>query len=333
MFSTKRVVFCLAMAGFILLSLASYGLAAPKLLWTYGTSSKSSGYYTIHVLLAQMINKYVPEVSCTPIETGATVDNLVRMGNNEVQIAFGAEPASWLAMHGEGPYEGKPVKTSRTLWNDFWTTYNYVVHAESGLKTFRDLNGKRVNIGIPGSTTQELSEWAFKVLGVRPKDMIRSSTGDAIEMMQNRKIDAWNKGCANPDSAIVSLGATVPISILNFSDEDIAKLKEDRPYMRGVVIEGNMYKNTPQFQTFAHLVGIVIRADVPQELQYKIVKALYEHWDEFLTSFPQYRKSPDPLKLTAQDTVTPLAAGTVQYLQEKGYSVPEKVIPSEFKKK
>jgi len=330
---SKRFLFLSVVIFALVVVSVSTGLSAPKQLWTYGTTSKSSGFFAIEVFIAQMINKHVPEVSCNPIETGAVLDNWTRLGKGELEIGFGASAGDWQAANGEGQFKGNPIKNGRVLWVDGFTTYNWVVHASSGIKTIHDLNGKRVDVGIPGSTSEEQAMWVLKLLGVKPKDILKGSTGDSVTSMQDRRTDAWQKGCANPDSAILSLLATTPISILNFSDKDLDTLQADRPYVGKATVPANVYKGVPAFKTYGGYLGVIIRADIPQELQYKVIKAVHVHWDDFLATFPQYKSSPDFLKLTAENAVAPLSAGTVQYLQEKGYSVPVKLIPPEYKKK
>ena len=329
----KRFLFLgLVIFAFVMVSVST-GLSAPKLLWTYGTTSKASGYYAVQVFYANQINKYVPEVGCTPIETGATVDNWRRMGNKEVQIAFGAAGADWQGFNGEGPFKGKPVKNGRVFWIDGFTTFNWVVRADSGMKTIYDANGKRVNIGIAGAITEDLSLWVFKLLGITPKDIQRGSTADAIEAIQNRRVDVWVKGSPNPDSAIISLSATTPVSILDFSDADLAKLHADRPYCGGYTLEAETYKGVPRIKTYGQYVGVVVTSEIPQDVQYKVIKAVHEHWNEFLAAFPQYKMFGDFLKITVENAISPLAAGTVQYLVEKGYTVPKEFVPPEYKKK
>ncbi len=328
----KKCLMVLSLVVVALMFSLSPSFGAPKQLWTYGTTSKASGWYAIEVFFAQLINKYVPEVSCTPIETGATLDNWRRLGSGEIQIAFGSAGSDWQAWNGEGPFQGKPVRNGRILWIDGFSTFNWVVRADSGIKTMYDLNGKRVNVGIPGSTAEEQANWVLKMLNIKPKDVLKGSTADAVDQMQNRQIDAWLKGGSNPDSAIVSLSATNPISIISFSDADLAKLHADRPYVGSFTVEANIYKGVPKFKTYGGYLGVIIRDDIPQELQYKVIKAVYEHWDEFLTAIPQYKSYGDPLKLTVENAIVPVSAGTVQYLQEKGYTVPQKYIPPEYKK-
>ena len=114
------------------------------------------------------------------------------------------------------------------------------------------------------------------------------------------------------------------------SDEDLEKLNTERPYTVKAVVPDDVYPGVPGFQTFGTPLGANILASVPQELQYKVVKAMLDHWDEYLTIIPRYEIFESPFKFTLEFPVMPLAAGTVQYLKEEGYTVPEELIPPEY---
>jgi len=322
-----QVVMVLMVLGLLLVSPAN---AAKQRLLTMGTTSGSSGYFATNVTWAKIVNKYLPEVNITPIETGATVDNAKRIGRGEIELAFGSAIPEYQSYKGIGKFKNMQVKKIRQAWIWDYATFNYVVRADAGVNSVKDLEGKKFNVGIPGSST-ELSSMAFlKAAGVRVKTE-RSSTKDAIASMQDRRIVGMVKGCANPDSAILSLMATTPIKILSLRDKDLNKLFKKFPYLIKMSIKDNVYPKLPGFSTYAMTTGISMTSDIPQQLQYKIVKTAYNHLDEFLTSQPRFKKFGDPLKLTVSKAVIPLAAGTVQFLKEKGFTVPARLIPPEYK--
>jgi TRAP transporter TAXI family solute receptor len=327
--SWKLIHVVMALAMVLLLLSVSPANAAQKLL-TMGTTSGSSGYFATNVTWAKIINKYLPEVNITPIETGATVDNAKRLGRGELELAFGSAIPEYQSYMGIGKFENQQVKKIRQAWIWDYATFNYLVRASAGVNSVKDLEGKKFNVGIPGSST-ELSSVAFlKAAGVEVTPE-RSSTKDSLASIQDNRIVGMVKGCANPDSAILSLMATTPIKILSLSDEDLNKLFEKFPYLIKMTIKDDVYPKIPAFSTYAMTTGISMSADIPQELQYKIVKTAYNHLDEFLTSQPRFEKFGDPLELTNSKAVIPLAAGTVQFLKEKGFTVPARLIPPEYK--
>lgn len=328
----QKGLWTLVTLSLVLILSVSMSYAAPaKVLLSYGTTSKASGYYAAHVSIATLMNKYVPEVGITPIETGATIDNWRRIGKNEIQLGFCSGMADYQAYHGIGAFEGNPVKIGRILIQTDYTVMSIMVRADSGIKTVRDLEGKRFNGGIPGSLIEETSRWYVKLLGIPNVKMETSSVAEAITSMQDGRIDAWFKGGAHPDSAILSLMATTKIGIISFSDAELEKLFADRPYLAKYIVPAGTYKGLPQYQSFGNYEGVVTRGDLPQALQYKLFKALFEHYDEFITANPSWKQFPHPREITTKSLV-PLAAGTVQYLEEKGIPVPKQIIPPEYKK-
>ena len=304
--------------------------AQKQKLLTMGTTSGSSGYFATNVTWAKIVNKYLPEVNITPIETGATVDNAKRIGRGEIELGFGSAIPEYQSYEGIGEFKDRQVKKIRQAWIWDYATFNYIVRADSGVNSLKDLEGKKFSVGIPGSST-ELSTLAFlEEAGVRV-NIERSSTSDAIASIQDRRIVGMVKGSTNPDSAILSLMATTPIKILSLRDEDLNKLFKKFPYLIKMTVTDDTYPKLSGFNTYAMTTGISMSSDLPQELQYKIVKTVYEHLDEFFTSQPRYKVFGDPLELTRSKAVIPLAAGTVQFLKEKGFTVPARLIPPEYK--
>ncbi|RLB26642.1 MAG: hypothetical protein DRG71_01700 [Deltaproteobacteria bacterium] len=302
-----------------------------KLLLTFGTTSSSSGYYATLVAYAKLINKYVKGVNITPIETGATIDNWKRMSRGEIQIAFGATGSNWQAYYGKGKFEGAPVKDGRLLWVFAPTGFHFIVRADSGVNDIYELEGKRFDIGIPGSTTAETAQFALRKWGITPKTEMRS-TADAIEAIKDGRIVGFVKGCTDPDAAVLSLLATTKLRFLNVTDSMFGKLKQERPFLIKVKVPAGTYPGQDyEFSSYGFTVSVVcIGSAIPADIQYKIVKAIYEHYDEFLQGQPRY-KLYDPLRLTVETGIIPLAPGTVKYLREKGYKIQPGSIPPEMK--
>jgi uncharacterized protein len=314
---------------FGLLSVSAVNAAEQRLL-TMGTSSASSGYFATNVTWAKIVNNYLREVNITPIETGATVDNAKRLGRGEIELGFGSAIPEYEAYNGTGEFTNKQIKKIRQAWIWDYATFNYVVRTNAGINSIKDLNGKKFSVGIPGSST-EVSTLAFlKEAGVQPT-VERSSVSDAIDSIQDKRIVGMVKGCANPDSAILSLMATTPIKILSLSEDDIDKLIKQYPYMVKMRVKDDVYPKLPGFTTYAFTTGVNMTSDLPQELQYKIVKTAYLHLAEFLTSQPRFEQFGDPMELTVNKAVIPLAAGTVKFLKERGFEVPSRLIPPEYK--
>ena len=85
-----------------------------------------------------------------------------------------------------------------------------------------------------------------------------------------------------------------------------------------------------EIQTLCAYQGIQVDMSFSQDLVYRMWKAMWEDYDEvWKTAYASGANNNVP-EMTLQAASTPLHAGTVQYLTELGYEVPEELIPPEY---
>ena len=68
----------------------------------------------------------------------------------------------------------------------------FVVRADSGVTTLKDLQGKKFSAGIRGSGAELLTRQMFQLLGIEPQ-WSPGSIQDAIEGTQNRQLAGYSK--------------------------------------------------------------------------------------------------------------------------------------------
>lgn len=83
-------------------------------------------------------------------------------------------------------------------------------------------------------------------------------------------------------------------------------------------------------QTWAVTTSVSTWSSLPQKEQYKIVKAATANKEDLEKAYPR-TKEYNYVEDTIQKSTIPLAAGTVQYLKEKGVKVPDRLIPPVYK--
>jgi TRAP-type uncharacterized transport system substrate-binding protein len=70
----------------------------------------------------------------------------------------------------------------------------------------------------------------------------------------------------------------------------------------------------------------IIHHDVPDDLAYRIVKAVFEHQPEFVSAHPA-AKDTVPANLD-RDTFLPLHSGDARYYREIGVAIPPAIEPA-----
>jgi TRAP-type uncharacterized transport system substrate-binding protein len=86
----------------------------------------------------------------------------------------------------------------------------------------------------------------------------------------------------------------------------------------------------PEFKTVAYLMNNFVNKDFPLEPGYKIFKAIAEDKTIQAAAYPPMQ-GVNIIENTIKYVNTPLHIGTIKYLKEKGYKVPDRQIPPEAK--
>lgn len=337
------------MVLFVSTVLVSLVLFAPALLeaqttkkdYLMGSCSTSSSYYQGAVAISQILNKNVPEMRVTLVETGATHDNLLKIRKGQLDFSTITCPDGVvMAYYGTHQWEGKPWPKYRIVHYFYRTQEYYVVRGDSGCKTLRDLEGKKFHLGMPGSATEYNARAIFKALGIKP-DIMVGSLGDALEMIKNNRIIGFVKSSPpfGLDSAIADIRASTSIKVLSFTEGELKTALETIPGIIKISVPASGIVGASEqgsVTTWGKLGGTIVTSDMPEEIGYKIIKAIVEKWPELCIAFKEASEY-NPIKSTIEWTAgfpkpVPLHAGVVRYFKEKGFDVPASIIPSEYKK-
>jgi len=98
----------------------------------------------------------------------------------------------------------------------------------------------------------------------------------------------------------------------------IDKLVEDNAYYRKVSIPANMYNNAEEINTFGVGATFVSSADVPEEVVYVVVKAIFDDIDGFKKLHPAFANLKEE-QMISDSLSAPLHDGAVKYYKERGW--------------
>lgn len=196
-----------------------------------------------------------------------------------------------------------------------------VVRKGSGIKSVKDLAGKRVGVGNAGSGAFANCELFFSHLGVWDK-VERNAMGynDAAQAFGNNQLDAFWLFTAFPSGAVIMAAQTNDIDLI-----DLAKDAEDSgffkkfPYFAKLAVPAGTYKgvdkSTPSFQDAALWVA---NKDVPADVVYKVLSTIYT--DEGLAHMKAQKKTFKAMSIQSgpQGIVTPMHPGAEKFWREKG---------------
>ncbi|OGK82297.1 MAG: hypothetical protein A2X52_21145 [Candidatus Rokubacteria bacterium GWC2_70_16] len=218
----------------------------------------------------------------------------------------------------------------KLLWMYSISANLVVVREETGIKSIYELSGKKFNPGFRGSAVEKSSEVAFGVLGIKP-DWQRMGTADVVDAMKDKRIVGFAKAGAGygHDASTMDIATQVPLRTLPYSEEDMKKIKAARPHIPWVKVPAGSIKGMGEFWTTVSLAFVAASKDMPPELAYRLVKAIWdgqEHQPQSVMGVAY--KNPG---LSAQLALSPLHAGAIKYYRELGFKVPDHLVPPEAK--
>jgi uncharacterized protein len=319
----RRMRMAMAVASLItvvalLFSVSSPALAAGTSRLAIGTAGTTGVYYIYGGALANVISKSVPELKATAEATGGSVENLKLLNKKELDLAtVTADVVNEAVNDFKNSKHFKSKVEIKALFNMYTQPIHIVVLENSSVKNIQDIKGKRVVVGSPGSGTEVKTRALLSVLGLeynrdfKPEFLSFAEGSDAL---QDKTVDAFFLSVALPAPALVSLALTNPIRLISLSDAEADKIQKAYPFLSKTVIPGKTYKGVDaNAQTVSVQSLVVCRNDLPDDVAYKIVKAVFEHkaeLDQIHTAFKETTLE------NATPTIVPIHPGAVKYFKE-----------------
>ena len=139
------VVLCMAAAGF-----AAGPADRSKYFITVLTGPSSGIYFPIGGAFSTFISSLGYKASATA--TGATAENINALQTGQGEMAIAMADSVIEAVEAFGAFEGRPPAKELRAMMGLWPNYCQIVTtADSGIKTFTDMKGRRVGVGAPNS--------------------------------------------------------------------------------------------------------------------------------------------------------------------------------------
>lgn len=304
-----------------------------------GSTSSTSAVYAWCVATANVINKANVGLNVTVVESGAALDNLRKLKEGSFDFALSIDIPSAMQMYqGIDSFKGQPWQDVRILFIRNVTADRLYVRKDSGIKSFKELGGKKFSPGIPGASSTAYMMKFNDVLNAGISFM-PGALGDSINAFKSNRIVGLQK--TSPikaiDASLLEVNMTMPITAIGFTKEDTEKIRAAYPYVpfietaKGAIVQlpdaGPMYELAP-------IVGAMASKNLSESVVYHIVKSYVEGLDEVAASYSAV-KGWDPVadlfKYVTEGAEVPAHAGLVRYAKERGISVPKRFIPPEYK--
>ncbi|MFV2053352.1 TAXI family TRAP transporter solute-binding subunit [Aliiroseovarius sp. YM-037] len=292
---------------------------------TIGTGGVTGVYYPTGGAICRLVNKGRRDhgVRCSVESTGGSVYNINTIREGELE--FGVAQSDWQfhAYNGSSKFEENgPFEGLRAVFSVHPEPFTVVARADAGITTFADLEGKRVNIGNPGSGQRGTMEVLMEALGWSNDNLALATELKAAEQsaaLCDNQIDAMVYTVGHPSGSIQEATTACDSVLVEVSGAEVDALIADNPYYRSATIPGGMYRgNDGDTQTFGVGATFVTSADVSEETVYTLVSAVFENFEDFKKLHPAFANLV-PEEMATAGLSAPLHPGAEKYYREQGW--------------
>jgi len=291
---------------------------------TIGTGGVTGVYYPTGGAICRLVNKKRKEhgIRCSTESTGGSVFNLNTIRSGDLDMGVAQSDWQYHAYHGSSKFKDKGANRElRAIFSVHPEPFTVVARADSGIRNFGDLKGKRVNVGNPGSGQRGTMEVLMKALGWKMSDFELASELKSSEQSMalcDNKIDAMVFTVGHPSGSITEATTSCDSVLVNVTGSAVDKLVAENDFYRTATIPGGMYNGNPNdIKTFGVGATFVTSTRTPANVIYQVVKAVFENFDTFRKYHPAFRIL-DKRQMIKDGLSAPLHAGAVKYYKEAG---------------
>ncbi len=329
--TTGRIVtLCLLLA----LSLSVTAVQPEMTILRIGTGGAGGTYYPIGVLVAKAISNPpgsrlcsekgdcgVPGLLAIAQSSNGSVSNVLAIKENKLESGFVQSDVAYWAYTGTGIFrEKEPITSLRAITSLYPESIHLVARKGAGIRSVRDLEGKRVSLGEPGSGTLIDATIVLRAYGLDKNDIqaeyIKPSL--ASKRLQQNQLDAFFIVAGYPALAVSSLAEESGAVLIPIDGLEADRLAQEQRFFSRWTIPAGTYPGVGSIATLNVDAQWVISSTQSEELIYQITNALWNGKCRKLLNNGHAKGRAITLSSALDGIAIPLHPGAERFYREAG---------------
>lgn len=313
---------CIELTVWLLVVFGGIGLvssqAADRTPVILGTATPGGGFELYGGALAEVVNATDSTLYILARNTRGSRQNIPLLEQGTLDVALVA------SLPAREAFEGieRDAPTSLKIITAIYPTFGaFAVKTDSPAKTFSDLVGKKVSWGTKSSGLTLLAQYVNDALGLdRDRDfdaVYLERAGQGAPMVLNDEVAAqWGGGVGWPNfTTIMQSGGR----LVGLSNEQIIKVNAKYPFLQPLTVPAESYPGQMEpLQTIGSFSFLLARADLPDELAYRLTKAIHAGQPNLAARLKQGRDTLPENTWKAAGDPDRIHPGARRYLAEIG---------------
>lgn len=321
----KHVMICAALAG-----LTAAGTAQAQETLRMATIAPSLGQAITMATFANIVNDNLDDVQIEVAAGGAATLHQLEVGRGNLEMSMTSPVVYNLMAAGARMYANEPdaaeaAENVRILMWFPYGQYHFAVRGDSDIELLDDLEGATVFLGPQGGGAFNAARgWIESTTGLvagEDYEAITANWQTGFQAFLDGTIDVYVNGCIDPCQQFLQFTETETLRFIGPESHDHAEVDEYlgawryRAEIPAGLYEGQL--NDEAVMSFDTSVGISIRADLDEDLVYRITRAFWDNLEQ-VTSDAPWAAALDVEFAAAQRGQGQLHPGAERYYREIG---------------
>ena len=286
---------------------------------TIVTASPGGTFYVYGKGLAALLTKYLGS-TFTAEATQGTPHNIVLLEQHKATLGLASMGAVRQAWYGTGWAKGTEHRSIRAILPMYGEPFHFVAPKRLSLAALEGFAGKRIGDGPKAGAVHTYIPRIFNSLGITAT-LRNGAFEELMRQVASGELDGLAAINGIPMAGLAELDAQLSLDYLQPSPDQIALVRKDLPESSPSLVPAGTYPSlTADYHSFGIYNFAIVNEDLPDDLVYKIVKAVFEHEQELVDAHPAARET-IPANVD-RDTFLPFHPGAVRYYREIGVDIP-----------
>jgi len=324
-----RLLSCLVLLA-VLLYGAGPAHAQSRAAVSLGTSTVGARFHILAVGMGDTVSRN-SDVSVTVEPIGGSDANVRALAAKRIELALLNSLAGTHGYHGSGSFKKDGKIPLRLMFQGGLGARAIVARADRGIKTPADLKGKTVQAKRKSLADLEaFTKAVMRTYGIPESEVKILKHGNTNEQLESLKLgaaDAVVMPFGSPKTSsppLRRLAQTIDLVVIPIPGDKASEILKDpllNGYRTATLAKGAIKGMDSAVDSLAVGTFTATRADMPDDVIYKVTKAFFENLKQFYpvhASAKQYT-----LKGSLANPTIPFHPGAIRYYKEIGAWTPE----------
>ncbi|MEO8441932.1 MAG: TAXI family TRAP transporter solute-binding subunit, partial [Betaproteobacteria bacterium] len=282
---------------------------------TFASGPVGSFGFTTGSPWASMVGEAV-SVPISVEATGGFSINLMMVDDGKAGIAMTTSDLAFQGRAGADWSKGEKLTKSRVLMVYGANVVQIYTTRKSGIKTLAEISGHSANPSRRRSGSDLVFRDLMDTFGIKPSRISNANPSDANSQLGDGQLDVAAVTGTPPHPAVSEFEANHDMVLIGMTDAERDKFLQRYPFMSAYDLAANTYKGqTSPVKTIASYIVMVVRADMPDNLAYALVKETFAKKTALASAHKSYAALDPKNILNSTIAVHP---GAAKFYSEQG---------------